>query len=159
MALAFGFAVALAPAFTQARAAQAPPPQSWVTDASILLGNALHASAVMANERFFAAQAPSPYADQAAYLVNTIQRALDDMTGLENNALASNRQVIPGIRAVIAELVSANADAGYLHQTAARGQLGPDYAATASSANQHLKNAMRSLNHVARMYNGASGQR
>jgi hypothetical protein len=162
-ALACGFVLVLAPAFAQAggvqapsqtaaAAAEAPAPQYWIADASIFLGNALHTSAVMANEQLPAAQTPSLYSDQAAYLVNTIQRAIDDTAGLESGAAASNPQALLAIRAIAAELISAKSDAESLYGAATRSQLGTTYAATLTSANQHLQNAQRSLELVARMY-------
>jgi hypothetical protein len=167
-ALACGFVLALAPAFAQmagavqapaqppAAAPEAPAPQYWIADASIFLGSALHTSAVMANEQFPAAQAPSLYTDQAVYLVNAIQRTIDDMSALESSAVAANPQAVPAIRAVAAELASARSDADLLYGATGRGQLGATFTATLTSANQHLQNARRSLELLARMYGAQS---
>jgi len=105
----------------------APVPQYWVADAAIFTGNAARTAEVMQKEGKLNVQASNIIANQAQYLAQTTNRALQDLNALLTNAQQTNPNAVPAIRRAIAELVAAMAQANVVVNTAKNEKLGPNY--------------------------------
>ncbi len=89
------------------------------------------------------------------YLIESTNRALEDLNGLNENAVATNPQAVPLIRDVQAQLVAAKAQANQVIAAAERGMLGPTYKTTLQSAYNHLNTASQMIDRVGRAYGAA----
>lgn len=130
----------------------APVPQYWIADASLFIANAANTAAVLQREQQLSVQEPSILGNQALFMVDATDRALESLDELLLNAQDTNPEAIPAIRDTMAELTAARAQAQNVADAAARGELGPTFEVTVESTLNHMREAERAMNEVAQEY-------
>jgi hypothetical protein len=134
------------------RAEPAPVPQYWIADASLFIVNAANTAAVLEKEQTLSVQEPMILGNQAEFLVDSVDRALESLDELLENAQDTNPEAVPEIRDAIAELIAAQSQARSVAEAARRGELGPTYDVTVRAALEHLKDAEDLMSDIAKEY-------
>lgn len=127
-------------------------PQYWIANASLHIANAHNVTRILLVEQELAVQQSEILSEQAQILNASINRAIESLQALEENALATKPSAVPAIRGLLAQLTVAQVQASVIANAAADGQLGPIFEVTLRSLQQHLTNAQDGMVAVAQEY-------
>lgn len=127
-------------------------PQSWITDASIFIRNALTTAHGLDAEQTLQVQTPKVLGDQARYLAASAGRAARDLGSLLRLARTKKPGAVPAIEAAIQSLQAARADAQSIVANAASGILAPGNTAVIHTALGKLELATSRMNAIILAY-------
>lgn len=127
-------------------------PQYQIANAEIYIRTAVETAAVLDDVQRLSIQDVQVIGEQAEFLVIAIERALDSLAALEENAQDTNPDAILPIREAMASLVAARAQARTVLDLAEVGEMGPTYSVNLREARNHLRDAESLLRDISREY-------
>lgn len=127
-------------------------PQSWISDASIFIRNALTTAHGLNAEQTLQVQTPQVLGEQATYLSASTDRAIRDLRALLGIARARKPGAAPAIQTTLQSLESARSSAQAIISHAASGVLAPGNPAIIQATLAKLEQASTNLNAVILAY-------
>lgn len=136
----------------QADETRAAIPQYWIANASLYIANAANVAHILIAEQEVSVQEPEILGEQAQLMNTAINRAMENLQTLEQDALTTKPSAVPDIRNILGQLTVAQVQASVIANAASDGQLGPVFEATLRSLQQHLRQAQQAMKSVADKY-------